>query len=283
MSRRPALVSVIVPALNEAIDLPEQLAALSIQTYDGPWELLICDNGSVDGTQDVARSWAPKFETFRLLDASERKGCNHARNVGVANAAGDLVAFIDADDVASPGWLEALVDASATADVVGGSLVDLGAGTEEAPDQLLVKFDFLPSVPGGNCAAHIGVVRALGWDDEYVVGGTDIEFAWRAQLAGYRIAYARDALVRVRRPDSLRVLARQWYGYGSSGALLYRKFRRQGMPRPGLAVAARGWASLIVHVGDAFRGGAPRRRWIKRVAYRCGRVGGSIRHRVVFV
>ena len=68
---RPALVSVVVPVLNEATDLPGQLAALRDQTYRGPWELLICDNGSVDGTQDVARSWQPHFHALRVIDASE--------------------------------------------------------------------------------------------------------------------------------------------------------------------------------------------------------------------
>ena len=80
------------------------------------------------------------------------------------------------------------------------------------------------------------------------------------------------------------MLARQWYGYGASGALLYRKFRQQGMPRSRFKVAARGWAWLFVHVLGR---GAPRRSsdtldHALRVL-RCGRIGGSVRQRVVFV
>lgn len=72
--------------LNEVDTLSDQLAALARQTYHHPWELIVSDNGSVDGTRQLAESWSDRLPDLRVADASDRKGLNHARNVGVARA-----------------------------------------------------------------------------------------------------------------------------------------------------------------------------------------------------
>jgi len=280
----PELVTVVIPVRNERVDLPGQLQALSEQTYTGRWELLICDNGSTDGTQDVARSWLPKLPHLRVIDASGHPGCNHARNVGVAHAKGEFIAFIDADDVACPGWLAALVEASADVDIVGGSLDELAThGQDKIADSLETKLDFLPSFPGGNCGIWAPIAREFAWGEEYGVGGSDIEYAWRAQFTGYRIGYARDALVSVRRPTRLRDIARQWHGYGSSEAHLYRQFRDLGCPRSRYDVAKRQWRWIVRNAGDFFRGGERRELWVRKLAYRTGRISGSVAQRVIFL
>src|ERR671938_266274 len=110
-----------------------------------------------------------------------------------------------------------------------------------------VKHRFLPGIPGGNCGVWRSVAVALGWDERFVFGSSDIEFGWRAQLAGYRIEYAPLAVVRVRAPAELRVVARQWYRYGVSDASLYREFRRAGMRRSNTWQALRAWAWASVH------------------------------------
>src|SRR5262249_36860008 len=118
----PNLISVVVPVLNEATHLPEQLAALAAQTYRGRWEGIVSDNGSEDGTPETAASWCDRLPRLRVVDASDRKSLNHARNVGAINACGDFVAFCDGDDVVSPNWLRELAEAAPRADIVGGSL-----------------------------------------------------------------------------------------------------------------------------------------------------------------
>jgi glycosyltransferase involved in cell wall biosynthesis len=51
-------VSVVVPNLNGAATLPDQLEALAGQTYTGDWEVILADNGSTDTSADVVREWA---------------------------------------------------------------------------------------------------------------------------------------------------------------------------------------------------------------------------------
>jgi len=284
----PRLVSVVVPVLNEVADLPEQLAGLAAQTYCGPWELIVCDNGSDDGTVELAASWRSRLPQLRTVDASDRRGLNHARNVGVAHARGDFVAFCDGDDVVDAAWLAALVAAAPVADIVGGAVPVRSLGgpnpqPKPVPDRLPTKHDFLLGVSGGNCGVWRDVATALGWDERFLFGGSDIEFSWRAQLGGYRIAYAPEAVVDARAPDDLGALARQWYRYGESGATLFLVFRHCGMARSRTVEAVRVWAWLLLHLGDLSKLPDARREWVRVASYRVGRLAGSIRERTRFL
>jgi glycosyltransferase involved in cell wall biosynthesis len=108
-------VSVVIPVRNAADHLEEQLAALASQTYEGSWEVVVADNGSTDASLEVVRSWALRVPHLEIVDASDRAGPSHARNVGAAAARGRVLAFVDADDVAAPTWLAELVAAAAGA------------------------------------------------------------------------------------------------------------------------------------------------------------------------
>ena len=116
----PALVTVIVPVRNGARTLPEQFEALAAQRYDGAWELIVADNGSTDTTLAVCASWTDRLPRLRVVDASERAGSSHARNVGASAANGELLAFCDADDVVDESWLQAIVESARDHDLVGG-------------------------------------------------------------------------------------------------------------------------------------------------------------------
>ena len=120
VDRQPALVSVVVPARDAARTLAQQLDAIAEQDYAGPLELVVALNGGRDATAEVAADWIGRRGLGRLVDASARRGPGHARNRGAAAAAGDFLAFCDADDVVSPEWLRALVAAAGNADIVTG-------------------------------------------------------------------------------------------------------------------------------------------------------------------
>ena len=120
-------------------------------------------------------------------------------------ARGDLVAFCDADDVVAPDWLEGLVAAAESADVVGGRL-DIERLNDERwralrpPPQprpeLHVSHGFLPYAAGCNMAVWRDVFDAVGdWREDYLRGYEDVELSWRAQLASFTLAYAPDAVI----------------------------------------------------------------------------------------
>ena len=93
--------SVIIPTLNEAARISVLLRALEAQTY--PIEVIVCDGGSTDGTPDIVR----EFPDVTLIE-SER-GTSRQRNVGAQYANGDLLIWMDADDVPTPDFVVKVV------------------------------------------------------------------------------------------------------------------------------------------------------------------------------
>jgi len=95
-----ALISVMIGAYNAAPYLGEAIESVFAQTQR-PLELIVVDDGSDDGTGDVARSYGDRLTLVR----QERGGNGAARNTAVAQARGDFFAFLDADDRFTPAKL----------------------------------------------------------------------------------------------------------------------------------------------------------------------------------
>lgn len=95
----PALVSVIVPVYNGERYLDATLRSIYAQDYR-PIEVLVVDDGSTDGTAAVARAF-PEVRYFHRRNG----GPAAARNTGLEHAQGELIAFLDADDLWLPGKL----------------------------------------------------------------------------------------------------------------------------------------------------------------------------------
>ncbi|VEJ28812.1 Hyaluronan synthase [Rothia dentocariosa] len=100
----PVAASVIIPVYNGANYITQQLDALAAQTGNPSFEVLICDNGSTDGTRAVVEGYNAPYP-LRVIDASQRGGASHARNMGAVQAAGDILIFCDGDDLVEPDWV----------------------------------------------------------------------------------------------------------------------------------------------------------------------------------
>ena len=109
-------ISVVIPVLNGADTLSEQLDAVLAQEGVESFEIVVVDNGSTDGTPELAAAYADRDRRVRLVDGSRApKGGAAAKNLGVEAAKAELIAFCDADDVVRPGWLGAIRNALAGA------------------------------------------------------------------------------------------------------------------------------------------------------------------------
>jgi glycosyltransferase involved in cell wall biosynthesis len=99
------LVSVVLPTRDRRELLPRAIDSVQQQSY-GNWELLIVDDGSVDSTAEFLAGLAgERVRCFRHHGA----GACAARNVALAQARGDLIAYLDDDNMMHPGWLKAVV------------------------------------------------------------------------------------------------------------------------------------------------------------------------------
>jgi glycosyltransferase involved in cell wall biosynthesis len=284
----PRLVSVVVPAYNAAATLAEALEALAGQDYDGPYEVVVADNGSTDGTAAVASRAAPALDVT-LVDASHvAQGAGPARNAGVAVSRGDLIAFADADDVADEGWLRALVAAAPRFDLVAGpyeyeSLNSPVVQRWPKPwpmDRIPVSEGFLRFALGGNLAVWRDVFDSLGG---FAAGRSkDVEFSWRAQFAGGRLGFAREAVMHHRSRSEMRAYARQRYGWGKASCRLYRQFRPQGLRRRPLSIAMFDYAWWLAKTPLILFDAGVRGAWVGWLAGTAGRIRGNVRYRVFY-
>lgn len=102
---RPSLISVVIPARNAAATLDATLWSVRHQTY-ARWEVVVVDDGSTDATADVVARHQIEDARIRCVKGQAR-GVSAARNLGVAQSTGSLVAFLDADDLWLPEKLAA--------------------------------------------------------------------------------------------------------------------------------------------------------------------------------
>lgn len=94
------MVSVIMPAFNASAFIAESIDSVSAQTYTN-WELIVVDDGSTDATPDIVHSKAAQDRRITYLRQENGRQAK-ARNLGLRHARGDLLAFLDADDL----WLK---------------------------------------------------------------------------------------------------------------------------------------------------------------------------------
>lgn len=271
--------SVVIPVRNGAGLIGEQLRALGRQQHRGDWEVVVADNGSTDGTRAEVEACRGSVPRLRLVDAGATAGPSHARNVGARWAAGELLLFADADDIVAAGWLEAMVEALARADVVVG-INDPGARVL-APSSPRVSVTGrsvergggLPWGRGGNLGVRAEVFRRLGGWDEHRPIGEDVEFCWRSQRAGYRFRVVPSARVHYRQPTRLGSLARRRYAFGRAAPALYREF---GLPGRAPSRLVSDVVRLLVRSPFLIASSRLRARWVAHASGVLGRIHGTL-------
>jgi glycosyltransferase involved in cell wall biosynthesis len=197
------LISCVVPVYNGERFLAEALDSVLAQTYR-PVEILVSDDGSTDGTHEVAARYSKQIRYLRHANA----GPGAARNRGLEVAQGDFVALLDADDVWHPEKLErqmARFQRSPDLDVCVTHFQNFWASEmvdeEEQPrDHPLLKPWPGYAVPT-MLARHSVFTEKVGLYDEQVTHGENTEWFLRAAEQDVRIDLLPDVLVRRRLYD----------------------------------------------------------------------------------
>lgn len=283
-------VSVVMPFRNAAPHIRDQLDALARQDFAGTWEVVAVDNGSVDGSLQIAESFRTRLN-LRIVDASERPGAAWATNVGVLHSSGRKLVFIDADDEVAPGYLAAMAAGLEQYDFVVSSFdhetlnptwvrTAIESFARDPEDPLGDHFGVLPSA-GGSVGISRSVFEAAGGFPEDFPRMYDIALSWEVQFAGTKLHHVRDAVYRVRHRRSLAELYRQALAGASCAPLLYKRYRQAGMKRRTLRATTRSWARFMISLAAA-RSKADLAPLTVQLGRELGRLRGSLRHRVFY-
>lgn len=236
-------ISVVVPVRNSKDLLDEQLEALACQRgIDGQIEVVIADNKSEDGLEDHIRTHRLRAALqLRYVFAGERDGASYARNAGAVRAGGDVLAFCDADDLVHSDWLSTLVDALESTDIAGTAVETERLNTQDMRESVTAidpdeqgKTTFLPFVIGASFACRKSTYLALGGMHEDLLASEDVEFSWRAQLAGYSVHLIPRELVSYRLRTDTKAIAKQALQLGMGSAQLQKLYLHNGCPRVSL-------------------------------------------------
>jgi O-antigen biosynthesis protein len=213
-------VSVVVCAYNAADTLEDNLRSLHRLTYPD-YEIVLVNDGSKDRTSEIARS----FPNVRVID-TPNQGLSAARNVGLAEATGEIVAYTDADTRVDRDWLTHLVQPFLTSDVVGSGgpnvvppddppVAQCIARAPGGPTHVLLDDRIAEHVPGCNMAFRRDALLAIGgFNPIYLRAGDDVDVCWRLQARGGKIGFASAALVWHHHRASINAYWKQQLGYG---------------------------------------------------------------------
>jgi GT2 family glycosyltransferase len=213
-------VSVVVCAYNAADTIDECLASLGRLKYPD-FEVVVINDGSKDGTGDIARRHA-----FAKVIDTPNGGLCVARNMGLDHSTGSIVAYTDADVHVGEDWLTYLVQPFLTSDVVGSGgpnvvpaddpwMAQCIARAPGAPTHVLLDNRIAEHVPGCNMAFRRDVLIEIGgFNPIYLRAGDDVDLCWRLQARGWKIGFAPAALVWHHHRASVRAYWKQQAGYG---------------------------------------------------------------------
>lgn len=257
----------MIPTLNARELLSEALESLALQTVQA--EVVVVDNGSTDGTDELV---AEQFPSVRLVRNEENLGFGRAVNRAALGLEGDVVVLLNNDVVCEPAFLERLLAPFEDPDIgmVAGVLLQHGAphlvdtaGIEL--DTTLRSWDALwnrpveevehardPVGPCGGAAAYrqSAFDEAGGFDDAFFAYWEDVDLALRLRLAGHRCVRAAGARALHKHGQTLGAASpaqRKLEAFGRAFVLArYRVARRSVFTR--LKVAALDWPVLVVHL-----------------------------------
>lgn len=262
-AERP-FVSVVVPVYNDPDGLAQTLESLTVQTYPADrHEVIVVDNGSTDDTPAVAHGFCSRHDHVTLVVEGAIQGSYAARNRGIRNASGEVIAFVDADVTVPADWLARVAAATAETDYLacGVQLYTDGTETLASKYDRLSGFrvgwyvDELHFAPTCCLAVRAGVFDDVGLFDSRLVSSGDLEFGNRVHESGRTLTYRPD--IRMYHPtrDSVAALLRKAARIGRGRQQLRRFYPdRYGSPllglvNPGTYLPPPPWA-----VGDRFRG-----------------------------
>ena len=231
-------VSFVIPVHNGRRWLPAVLDAIDAQRDGRPFEIIVVDDGSTDGSRRWLRGRA--HSNALTIITGPRRGAAAAVNAGIREASHPIICQVDQDVVVQPGWLARLTAALAHPEVAAAQghyipAEDSGFWGRVMGRDLEWRYSRMSSgvtdhVCTGNTAYRASALHAVGLLDEALGYGYDNDLSYRLCAAGHRLAYCRDAVsVHHWRDDAAGYLRQQFgVGYGRLDVVWKHPMRARG-------------------------------------------------------
>jgi glycosyltransferase involved in cell wall biosynthesis len=233
MSDVRPFVSVIVPARDAEKTIAECIESLVCTDYPLTHrEIIVVDNDSADGTAEIIQRYPVRYVW------EGRRGPSHARNRGIEESSGEILAFTDADCVVATGWLRELVGSFSDEDIEAAA-GEIYAYPPTTPVEQYIAWIWRhqqqeslasprPFVVTSNVAFRRNVFDRIGLFDPTLLTAEDQEFSWRFFDLGHKLEYRPGAVVLHRHRSTAWGMFRQQYDWGCGLAILNIRYARMG-------------------------------------------------------
>ncbi len=232
--------SIVIPTYNRLPILQKCLSALELQTFDPQivtgYETIVVDDGSTDGTIDWLKNNTAELPHVKIYEQAH-KGASAARNLGVEQAKGDTIVFIDSDIVVLPNFLQCHTDALARAQQAAGDdkIFTYGAviNTANFEDPTSEKYKIIDFSNAYFATTNVAIPRhwlmevGLFDMDFNLYGWEDLELGVRLKNRGIKMVKCPEAVGYHWHPaftlDRIPRLIQQEIERGQMGVIFYQK------------------------------------------------------------
>ncbi|MFA5260089.1 MAG: glycosyltransferase [Candidatus Omnitrophota bacterium] len=225
-------VSIVIPAFNAEKTIAQAVQACLMQDYAHVKDIIVVDDGSTDKTGERVNA----CEGVRYVHENNA-GPAQARNKGAALATGDVICFTDADCIPHQNWVRTLMkyfyDPS-----IGAVMGSYGIANPQfwlacaVYQEIMFRHRRMPLYPKAFGSYNVAIRKTVfddvgGFNGEYLhASGEDNDLSYRILFRGYRIFFAKDALVDHHHPETVKKYLREQYRHGFWRFKMYRAHPR---------------------------------------------------------
>jgi GT2 family glycosyltransferase len=208
-------ISIIIPHFNGKHHLDDCFQSLRKQTFTN-FEILLADNGSMDGTRTYVREHYPEVT---LIELGENLGFTGACSAGWEAATGDIAILLNNDTEADPNWLQEIVNAFEQHPEVGAIASKMllfdrrdhfhtsgdyyrldgipgNRGVWQKDEGQYDQEEVVFGACGGSSAYRRSMIEEIGFlDGDYFFSCEDVDISWRVNLAGWKVLYVPTAVI----------------------------------------------------------------------------------------
>jgi glycosyltransferase involved in cell wall biosynthesis len=260
---KSTLVSIVIPTKNCEKTIKGLMKSIKNLNYD-KYEVIVVDSSN-DKTPQIAKNFGARV----VNSPSNKREANKARNIGVKEARGEIIAFTDGDCEVDKNWLKELVNGFEKNDIaiVGGSISALGnsffkryhdlafrTGIPKINEEkVLSEKDFLEKqlftkyeLPVGmNMAIRKEIFKKVGYFDETMDYLEETELFWRILKKGYKIKCMPKARIFHNHADKLFIVFKKYFKTGKGVGIFFRKYPNSNFSKHRIALLI-GFLSAII-------------------------------------